>query len=439
MKKKLLLVDDDPSIRFGFTKYFSRSGFAVVSAPSLAEAREKLSAQRFDVVLLDMLLPDGSSIDWILDLRRDHPETAIVVITGHGDIPLAVEAIQRGADNFLTKPVSLENLSVILQKSIELGSLRRSQLTSQRLKRENSPFFGNHPLMNKMMELAALAAENDSPVLLQGETGTGKGVLARWIHDHSSYSSNPYVDINCSGLKGELFASELFGHARGAFTSANQEKQGLIEVADGGTLFLDEISDMPTGVQAEFLKVIEEKQFRRLGEVVVRYSEFRLICSSNRDLLKISGDGGFRRDLFFRINVFPIQIPPLRARREDILPLAEILLQTMGSSAEQLSPEAKQLLVDYSWPGNIRELKNSLERAILLSRNSRLTPRHFSGLTGAQMVSESSDSALSLDAMEKRHISDVLENCNGDMRAASESLGISLATLYRKLKKTKSE
>ncbi len=434
MKKNILLVDDDPGIRFGYTKFFTRNGYNLTAASSLTQARSAVAATRFDAALLDMVLPDGNSFDWIGELRRDHPDIAIVVITGHGDIPTAVEAIHRGADNFLTKPVSLEELSVVLQKSLELGSLRRGKLTTQRLSRNSVLFFGEHPLMQKVMELAALAAENDSPVLIQGETGSGKGVLARWIHDHGPWSSNPYVDINCSSLKGDLFASELFGHARGAFTSANQEKQGLIEVADGGSLFLDEISDMPPGVQAEFLKVIEEKQYRRLGEVIVRRSEFRLVCSSNQDLFKKVSEGVFRQDLFFRINVFPIQLPPLRQRRDDIPELARSILLSLGSSGDNLSPEALDLLVSHSWPGNIRELRNVLERAVLLSRNGRLTPRYFSGL-GGNALPESQDVSIGLEEMEKRHIGNVLDRFNGDTRKAAEALGISLATLYRKIKK----
>ncbi|MCE5271502.1 sigma-54 dependent transcriptional regulator [bacterium] len=434
MKKNILLVDDDPGIRFGYTKFFTRNGYNLTAVASLGQARSAVAANRFDAALLDMVLPDGNSFDWIEELRRDHPDIALVVITGHGDIPTAVEAIHRGADNFLTKPVSLEELSVILQKSLELGSLRRRQLTTQQLGRNGGAFFGEHPLMQKVMELAALAAENDSPVLLQGETGTGKGVLARWIHDNGVWSSNPYVDINCSSLKGDLFASELFGHARGAFTSANQEKPGLIEVADGGTLFLDEISDMPPGVQAEFLKVIEEKQYRRLGEVLVRRSEFRLICSSNQNLMKKVSEATFRQDLFFRINVFPIQLPPLRARRDDIPALARSILISLGSSTENLSPEAMDLLVAHSWPGNIRELRNVLERAILLSRNGRLTARHLSGLGGGSLP-ESESQPVGLEEMEKSHISQILDRFNGDTRKAAEVLGISLATLYRKIKK----
>ncbi len=443
MKKDLLLVDDDPGIQFGFSKYFTKAGFGVSTVSRLSEAKQQLLARRFDAVLLDLILPDGKSLDWIQDIRRQNPDTAIVVITGFGDIPLAVEAIQRGADNFLTKPISLENLRVILDKSLELGSLRRKDFQSQRLNKKLEPFFGDSPAMRRVLELAGLAAEKDTTVLISGETGVGKGVVARWIHDHGLDPSAPYVEINCSGLKGELFASELFGHARGSFTSATQDKPGLIEVADGGTLFLDEVIDMPLPVQAEFLKVIEERTFRRLGEVNLRHSEFRLICSTNQDPAERTREGGFRLDLYYRINVFPIEIPPLRERLEDLEGLARHLLRGIACREVELPPRVVELLGSYAWPGNVRELKNVLERALLLSRGGTLEPCHFTGLggdgCGESLHLTSREAVLDLDRMERLHIQSVLGRFGGDTRRASEALGISLATLYRKLKKINGE
>ncbi|MEA2063248.1 MAG: sigma-54 dependent transcriptional regulator, partial [Gemmatimonadota bacterium] len=403
---------------------------------SLSEARDVMTSQRFDAVLLDMVLPDGKGLDLISEVRQIHQDTAIVVITGQdGGIPLAVEAIKEGADNFLTKPVSLANLSVILEKSLELGTLRRSQLATQRVSKKTVPFFGQTPAMKRTLELARLACENDSAVILQGETGTGKGVLARWIHDHGPDSSSPFIEINCSGLKGELLSSELFGHAKGAFTSATQDKPGLIEVADGGTLFLDEIGDMAPGVQAEFLKVIEEKHFRRLGEVTTRRSEFRLICSTNQDLQEKIRDGSFRRDLFFRINVFLIHLPPLRERLQDLPELAGFLLNTLGAPDAQLGEGVIERLKSYYWPGNVREMRNVLERALLLARKGVLESRYFTFLESPEPQSDTLDRVLSLEQMERNHIISVMNRFHQDTRAAAETLGISLATLYRKLKK----
>jgi DNA-binding NtrC family response regulator len=436
IKRNLLLVDDDESIQFGFSRYFTKHGFGIDTVSSLAEARKAVRQCQYDALLLDLMLPDGKSVGWIPEVRDKFPGTAIVVISGHGDVPEAVEAVKEGADNFLTKPVSLKDLKVILEKSLEVGSLRRRHVNSQRLRSKAVPYFGDSGAISKVMELASLAIENDATVLINGETGAGKGVLGRWIHDNSSRSQSAFVEINCSGLKGELFASELFGHARGAFTSATQDKPGLIEVADGGTLFLDEISDMPLPVQAEFLNVIEERNYRRLGEVSLRRSEFRLICSTNRDLLDDNRDSSFRKDLFYRINVFPIKIPPLRERMEDLEGLANFLLDSLGHGDWEIGPEVMKMLNAYNWPGNVRELKNILERAVLLARGGELKPAHFIGLSAERVINTSANGeVMNLEAMEGIHIKSVMDSFNGDARQAAEALGVSLATLYRKLKK----
>jgi DNA-binding NtrC family response regulator len=380
MKTEILLVDDDPGIRFGFSRFLSKSGFSIREAASLAEGREALASQRFDAIILDMNLPDGNGLDWIVEIRETYPAAAIIVITGAGDIPVAVEAMRKGADNFIPKPVGMEELVVFLQKSLEVGHLRRTQLTSQRLSKKEAPYFGESPAMKKVLELAGLASEMNSPVVLLGETGTGKGVLARWIHKQSPLRTSPFVEVDCSNLKGDLFGSELFGHARGSFTSAVQDRQGLVEVADGGTLFLDEIGDIDLNSQTQFLKVIEEKQYRRVGEVKVRRSEFRLICATNRDLREESQRGGFRKDLYFRIYVFPIHIPPLRERVEDLPGLVNHLLEGLGVVPIENSSKVIQFLKTYPWPGNIRELRNVLERAQFLARGGALSVDHFSGL-----------------------------------------------------------
>lgn len=433
-RPRILLVDDDPGTLFGFTRYLQHVGYAVETASTLGEGKEKIQKAHFDVILLDLKLPDGNGIDWIPEIRENTPEVALVVITAHGDIPLAVEAMRKGADHFLTKPVNMPELEVFLRKSLELGSLRRVTLTTQRLKTSFSPYFGESKAMQKVLELAKVAIESDSPVLLVGETGTGKGVLARWIHEHSARARNQFVEINCTSLKGDLLASELFGHAKGAFTSAVSDKQGLIEVADQGTLFLDEIGDMDLPIQAQFLKVIEEKQFRRLGEIKVRRSDFRLICASNKLLLEEVEKGHFRKDLFYRINVFPIALPPLRERLEDLEGLIRYFLKLQGRESIEISSEVIEYLKKYSWPGNVRELRNVLERALLLAKQSPLHMEHFPGL-GPQIISEKVD----LDLVEAQYVQSVVAKFNGDTKKAAEALGISRATLYRKLSKLQSK
>jgi len=431
---KILLIEDDEGTRFGFSRYLLKAGYAVQEAECLAEAHEALLTHRFDAILLDLYLPDGSGLEWISGFRMSYPDIPLIIISGYGDIPIAVEAMRRGADNFLTKPVNMADLDVFLRKSLELGTLRRRDLTSQRLERRDEIHFGESPAMKEVMTLASLAAAKDAPVLLMGETGSGKGVLARWLHDHSSQSSAPFVELNCSNLRGDLLLSELFGHAKGAFTTAVQDRQGLIEVADGGTLFLDEISDMDIGVQAQFLKVIEEKQYRRLGEVKVRRSEFRLVCATNRNLHTETDRGRFRKDLYFRINVFPVVIPPLRERPEDIPELVSNIIKKVGPPDVRVSDDAIKRLKEYPWPGNVRELRNILERAMLLSRGQFLKVEHFSGLECDRFLADG-NTLNKLEDVEEEHIRTVIRRSAGDVRKAAEFLGISRATLYRKIKK----
>jgi DNA-binding NtrC family response regulator len=434
--KTILMVDDEPAVLFGYARYFTKAGYQTAEAGTLAEARRSVTSRRFDAVLLDLNLPDGNGLEWIRSLREEQPEIAIIVITGQGDVPTAVEAMRLGADNFLVKPVNMDGLHVFLRKSLELSALRRSDRLTQRLKKQDEePCFGRSPAMAKVKEALALMAGNDSPVLLQGETGTGKGVCARWIHGHSTRKAGPLLDLNCSTLQGDLLASELFGHARGAFTSAHQNKQGLIEVADGGTLFLDEIGDMSLPVQAQLLKVIEEKVYRRLGETNNRQSDFRLICATNRDLADEVKQGRFRSDLFFRINLFPIQLPPLRERPGDIPELVENFLARSGCAAGPMPAGVMDLLLPYAWPGNVRELRNVVERAMLLARGGKLAPEHFPGIgAGGPETGVGPRRPKGLKDLEKEYLQTLINESGGDMKKVAEALEVSRATLYRKLK-----
>ncbi|MCI0416834.1 sigma-54 dependent transcriptional regulator [bacterium] len=426
----VLLVDDEAAIRFSFTKYLTRTGFQITEAATLNDARIAVGNQRFDAVLLDLNLPDGNGLDWIQEVRSMQPDVAIVVITGIGDIPSAVEAMRRGADHFLTKPVNMSDLELFLRKSLEVGSLRRKNLTHRRLAKMPQPFFGESAAMKNMIPLLQLAADNESNVLLQGETGTGKGIFARWIHYQGSRSSSTFVEVNCSSLRGELLSNELFGHVRGAFTSAVETRQGLLDVADGGTLFLDEIADMDPGVQSQFLKVLEEKRYRRLGDIQERRSDFRLICATNRNLMEEASHGRFRKDLYFRINVLAIDVPPLRQRRGDLNGLTKYILDRMGASNVRLTESATELLLKYSWPGNIRELSNVLERGILLAnRQATLSKEHLPGLANEQILSSAQQ-----DVPQRNEVQDTLKRFEGDKKKAAEALGISRATLYRRLK-----
>lgn len=439
MKPLLLIVEDNEATLFGYTQFFTQSGYEIATACTLQAADSLFSSNRPDAILLDLKLPDGSGLDWILKVRKKNPAVLIVMITGHGDIALAVKAMQNGADHFFPKPVKLEELDGFLKRNLELETLRRKDEANRRTTQRADPYFGNSPAMQKIFELVSPVASSDTVVLLQGKTGTGKGVLAKWIHEQSSRSSEPFVEVNCASLRGDLLNSELFGHVKGSFTSAVAERQGLIEVANKGTLFLDEIGDMEMGTQAQLLKAIEQKTYRRIGESKERQSDFRLICATNHDLLAQVQKGAFREDLYYRICVFPIVMPALRDRMDDFGALAKYLLESMRSMPVTITDEAIEFLKKYDWPGNVRELKNMLERALILSRGETIQPGHFPGLSIKMTDFPQGAVVENLELLEQTHIQAVLARSNGDTITASKTLGISRASLYRKMNKIKQQ
>jgi DNA-binding NtrC family response regulator len=434
MTAKILMIEDDAAIRTAFSQYLEGVDYRIKTANSLAEGRILLSLETFDVVLLDLNLPDGNGLDFIPELRQFHGGLSIVVITGSGAVGHAVEAMRRGADHYLTKPVDLAELDMFMRKSLELNALRKTTLAQERLQSRFEPAFGDGPAMRKAVNLASIASERDAPVILLGETGSGKSILARWIHRHSGRSAGQFVELNCSGLHGEVLNSELFGHAKGAFTSAVRDRPGLFEVADGGTLFLDEIGDMDVTVQAQLLKVLEEKLYRRMGEVKVRKSDFRLICATHRDLLQSTQSGAFRQDLYYRIHVFPIHLPALRERMDDLPALAGRILKDEFAHPGGIDGEVLLLLTSYEWPGNVRELKNVLERAVMLARGEKLTLDHFPGLKPVPEEPPDDPEENPLKRAERECIRNTLLQCGNDVVKATEILHISRATLYRKMK-----
>ena len=434
MKPKILLIEDNEGTRFGFVRYFSKEGYLVSEAANLAEAVAATAAERFDAIILDINLPDGNGLDFIDSIRTSDLTIPIIVITGAGDVPLAVNAMSRGADNFLTKPVDNAALAVYLRRTLEVGDLKKRQLARQRLEPKKDIFFGQTPAMQEVQNIARIAATCDNPVLIIGETGTGKGMLAKWIHHYGKRTQKEFVEVNCSGLRGELLAREIFGNARGAFTSADQDRKGLLDIADRGTLFLDEIGDMGIDVQAQFLKVLEDKSYRRLGDVKLLRSDFRLLCATNQDIEDMVRKGRFRQDLFFRINLIIIHIPPLRERMKDLPGLVSYLLDGFGTSGKVITDDVMGILKDYDWPGNIRELKNVLERALLLSpRGAILRQSNFANLrVGRSAVNM--PAPRTVQEIEQSHILTVLEQMNGDVDKTARALNLSRATLYRRLK-----
>lgn len=434
MHSRILLVDDEEIVQIAITRFLSGCGYDVTQAFSMKQARALIEKEVFDVILLDVKLPDGISLDLIQEINSKFSSTPVIVISGAADVSTAVKAMRLGATNFITKPMEIEGLGLSIQKCLEHEELKKKEYRSRRLKKASvEPYFGDSPKSLQIKKIAEVATNNDSVVLLLGETGTGKGVLAKWIHENSSRAAGNYVELNCSALRGELLRSELYGHARGSFTSALKDREGLIEVADNGTLFLDEIGDMELSVQAELLKTIEEKSFRRIGENKIRTSRFRLICATNKKLLEESETGKFRTDLYYRICVFPIELPALKERKEDIPGFAENILRSFGYQYFPLDHEVQKYLLDYSWPGNIREMRNVLERALLLAQGRKLTFEHFSGLNCKLAVFDDTSEACSLKEIERKHIIRMVNHYNQDLVRASKVLGISLEMLKAKL------
>lgn len=439
MKTKILLIEDCAATRFGLISFFRKDGYRLTETITLAEASVAMSKEHFDAVILDINLPDGNGLGFIESIRLVDATVPIIVITGSGDIPLAVKAMQAGADNFLTKPIDMGALAIFLSRTIEVGQLKRQADSRRQLDAKQEIIFGIGAAMREVQRLAEVAAASDSPVLITGETGTGKGMLAKWIHRKGKRSDAEFIELNCSALRGEMLASELFGSQRGAFTSADRDRKGLLDSADRGTLFLDEIGDMSIDVQAQFLKVLEDKCYRRLGDVRLLRSDFRLVCATHRELATLLATGAFRQDLLYRVNLIEIHLPPLRERHDDLSNIISYLLNQLGAHDQVLSDQVQNLLLAYEWPGNIREMRNVLERALLLTPpGSTLRQSHFAYLNGGHSVVRPLPTvSQTVQQVEEAHIQTTLEQCHGSVDKAAKNLNISRATLYRRLKQMK--
>jgi len=435
----VLLVEDEAVTRSSIARYLRASGYDVRETETVAQGVESFRASRPDAVIADYSLPDGTALDLLRTMGGIDGSVPLIVLTGHGSIDLAVRTIKEGAEHFLTKPVELSALQLFVERTLEHRRDRQvRQVGRTRSVRDAiDPFLGESPAIRRLGEQAQRIAGSSTPVLLQGETGTGKGVLARWLHDQGSRSEEAFVDQNCAGLSREFLETELFGHEKGAFTGASSAKPGLLEMAHRGTLFLDEVGDMDATVQPKLLKVLEDQRFRRLGEVRDRQVDVRLIAGSHRDLAQMVEKGQFRRDLFYRINTVTLYVPALRERERDVVLMARSLLRrvssNLGRPGMSLEPGAEDALLRYSWPGNIRELRNVLERAVLLSDRPVLSAGDL------QLVPVTSPAApetvsLSLAEAERRHIAAVLHAHDGDVPRAAAVLGVARSTLYKKLR-----
>jgi DNA-binding NtrC family response regulator len=441
-KGVLLVVEDDHDVRLPMRGFLSAKGYDVEEAATIAAAEQVFRRRRPDGVIMDFSLPDGDGLVLLRRLKSLDPSVPAVMLTAHATIDLAVSAIKEGAEQFFTKPVELPALLVILERALENERVRHTSIArkSSEARRAVDPFFGESEAIRSLASQAQKVAGSSVPLLIQGETGTGKGVLARWLHERSSRGEEPFVDINCAGLSKELFESEVFGYEKGAFTGAAGAKPGLLEMAHKGTLFLDEVGEIDVQVQPKLLKVIEELRFRRLGDVRDRQVDVRILAATHRDLPALVAEHRFREDLFYRINAVPLVVPSLRERDRDVVLLARSLMERIGGeigrSGLSLSKDAETAILAQAWPGNIRQLRNVLERAALLSERSVLEGADLGLERGAAAASAPSYPATqTLEDVEKAHIEAVLKGEDWVMPRTAKVLGLSRSALYHKLKK----
>ena len=431
---RILIVDDEALIRFALRERLNASGYDVLEAGLASEALEQMATVEIDLVLLDYKLPDGDGLTVLRRIKEVSPETQVIVMTAFSSVETAVEAMKLGAYHYVNKPFNLDEVEMLVEKALETSQLRRevrALRTSQGREYAFDAIIGGSPAMQSIKALLARVATSPaSTVLLTGETGTGKDLAAKSIHYNSDRARRSFVNITMSALPEQLLESELFGHERGAFTDARQQKRGLLETADGGTVFLDEVGEMTAGLQAKLLRFLEEKTFKRVGGLADIRVDVRVIAATNRNLEQEVSNGKFREDLFYRLQVMPIPLPPLRERHGDIPLLASYYIDVFNREFKRhvrgLSPEAMAMLNHYQWPGNVREMRNAIERAMLLVEQEWLQPGDFTTLTRSINPAEFKLPAegISLDEVERQLLTQALERSGGNQTQAGQLLGI---------------
>jgi len=439
--KNILIIDDEEKLRNLLARIVKSEGFDVLEAPDLKTGFKKLEQNNIDVVLCDVKLPDGNGVDFVEKIKTNFPLIEVILLTAFGKIPDGVQAIKNGAFDYIVKGDDNDKIIPLLYKALEKAQLQKKVAHLEKRISDKFSFaaiIGKSKGLEQVIDLAQKVAKTDSTVLLTGETGTGKEVFAQAIHENSNRVGKSFVALNCSTFSKEILESELFGHKQGSFTGALKDKKGFLEEANGGTLFLDEIGEMPIELQAKLLRVLETNEYIPIGDTTPKKSNFRLIAATNRDLKAESEAHRFRSDLYFRLNIFEIAIPPLRERIKDIAPLTTYFVQQFSDKTNKktltIAPEFLQKLESYPWPGNVRELKNVIERAVILASDDSLTPAVLPyEMQHQENKSDKSMSAFAMQSIEKLHIQKVLNYAKGNKAETARLLEISIATLYRKL------
>ncbi|MCD6125344.1 sigma-54-dependent Fis family transcriptional regulator [bacterium] len=447
---KILVVDDEPGIRELLSIMLSSEGYDVSTARDYNTALTKFQQNDFDIIIADIMMPGKSGIDLMKAIREKDPDIPIIIITAYASINSAIEALRLDAFDYITKPFSVDQIKFIIKRALDVRKLKvENRLLKQKLTKTEAidGFIGTSKSAQKIRELVKKIAQTESTVLITGESGTGKEIIARAIHELSPRSGGPFVSINCAAVPETLLESELFGYKKGAFTGATKDKIGLFAAADGGTFFLDEVAEMPLPIQAKLLRILETYEFVPLGSTTPVKVDIRLVAATNKNLKELVDQNRFRADLYYRLNVIHIHIPPLRERREDILPIAYSILERVAlkrnEPIKKLSDEAKELILNAPWEGNVRELENVLERAAILCDDEIITPEHLpeyiveevsaQGQKPFEAIFENVDDIKSLEEMEKAYIFYTLARTNWNKALAAEKLGIDLSTLYRKI------
>lgn len=445
---RILIVDDDPNIRNSCKSIFQKEGYETHTANDGLEALEKTAENPYDIVILDMIMPRMDGMETLKKIKVSCPYTAIIMITGYATVQTAVQAIKEGAYNYLPKPFTPDEIRIVVKRAVDYINLQKINLNLQKeLAKLSHPrgLIGDSPKLQEVYALIRSVAKTKSTVVIYGESGTGKELVAREIHNFSPRKKMTFIPVNCGSLSESLLESELFGHIKGAFTGAYITKRGLFEVADGGTIFLDEIGDISLAIQGKLLRVLQEKEFIPVGGTKPIKVDVRLIAATNKDLEKGIRDGTFREDLFYRLNIVPIYLPPLRERIEDIPALAYHFLNRYarenGKNVTSISNKSLQLLMLYNWPGNVRELENAIERAVIITKHSTITPELLplklqeNLMDNGKILKYKEAKKMAIDSFEKKFLEQNLLKCQGNVSQAARLTGIERRNFQRLLRK----